>query len=524
MIRISNLRISPPYSDEKLDHAVRRKLSLAPEYPLHVKLTKRSIDARKRNEVLLICSADLELPKEQEYLNLPDITLVEPFSYVIKPSTQIPPHRPVIVGFGPAGMFAGLVLARAGLCPILLERGKSAEERTQDIEAAWNRGMLDPESNVQFGEGGAGTFSDGKLSTGIHDLRCRFVLEELVRHGAPSEILIQAKPHLGTDHLVRIVQSFRAEIEHLGGEVRFRHKLTDLLLEDQKLSGISVTDLSSDRPPYSLETQHLILAIGHSARDTFKMLSAHALPMERKAFSAGVRIEHLQKDINRIQYGHHAKWLPAADYKLAVHLPTGRGVYTFCMCPGGEVINASSEPGRLAVNGMSYYSRSGSNANSALLVSVAPEDFPSDDLLAGVEFQRTLEEAAFQLGGSNFCAPAQRLEDFLSRRPTTRFNKISPSYTPGTMPCDLGEILPPFIQNSIRDAVPLLDRKLRGFADPDAVLTGVETRSSSPIRILRTADGQSPVYGIYPCGEGCGYAGGIMSAAVDGVRCAEQLI
>lgn len=486
-------------------------------------LFKKSVDARKKDDVHFICTVDVEcgtvrVPKD------PKITPAQPYRYEL-PRAERQAARPVVVGFGPAGLFAALILAQAGQRPIVFERGSTVERRGEQVAQFWKTGVLNVQSNVQFGEGGAGTFSDGKLNTGTKDLRARKVLEEFAAAGAPREILYQAKPHIGTDRLPGTVRNLREQIRSLGGEVFFDTALQKILLKDGRVTGIEVKPQNG--AAYRMDARKVILAIGHSARDTFEMLRSLGVPMEQKAFSVGARIEHPQELINRSQYGRFAgnRVLGAADYKLAVHLPNGRGVYTFCMCPGGSVVAAASEEGRLVTNGMSCFARDGQNANSALLVGVGPEDFGSGDPLAGVAFQRRLEEAAFRLGGGNYHAPVQRVGDFLQRRASVSVGGVEPTYAPGVTPCSLDGCLPDFIADSMRQGILLMDARLHGFASPDALLTAVETRSSSPVRILRGETMESVgVGGLYPCGEGAGYAGGIISAAVDGIRCAERVL
>ena len=523
-IRISQLRQRLDDYQAPLTEVAARALRVAPGEILGVRLARRSVDARDKGDVHFILTLDVEtarpvrLPKnavEIKSAPAPETAVTETGGGDLCP--------PLVVGMGPAGLFAALTLARAGMRPVVVERGKCVEQRERDVAAFWSGGPFDPDSNVQFGEGGAGTFSDGKLNSGIKDSRCRQVLEEMHRAGAPESILWQAKPHVGTDHLKAMVRHIREEIIALGGDVRFETRLTGLRLEDGRITGAR---LRGPEGEYTLGAHAVILAVGHSARDTFEMLREAGADMSRKPFAIGARIEHRQAWINRAQYGPAANHpaLGAADYKLAVHLPGGRSVYTFCMCPGGQVVAAASEAEGVVVNGMSLYARDGENANSALLVNVLPEDFGGDDPLAGVRFQRRWERAAFEAGGGDYRAPAQRVGDFLARRPSAGSGKVGPSYRPGVKWGSLDGCLPEFVTESMREALPLLDRKLKGFAHPDAVLTGVETRSSSPVRVERDADCRSNLRGLYPCGEGAGYAGGIMSAAVDGIRCAEAVL
>ncbi len=479
-------------------------------------LYRKSVDARKKSDVHFCISVVAECKYEEKILkrhkNTASFTEKEYIWQTVKSDV-----RPIVVGFGPAGMFASLTLARAGLRPIVLERGGDVDSRTADVRVFFDGGALNPESNVQFGEGGAGTFSDGKLNTGIKDIRCRTVLREFVRFGAPKDILIDAKPHIGTDILKNVVKKIREEIISLGGEIRFNTRLDDIAINQDRLCEISVNG-------EKMTCNYLALCIGHSARDTFSMLNKNGIMMERKPFAMGVRIEHLQADINRALYGEFCenKALGAADYKLVVHPENSRGVYTFCMCPGGEVINASSLQGAVAVNGMSESARAGKNANSALLVGVEPQDIAGDDVLGGCRLQQQIEQAAYKIGQG--AVPITTVEHFLYNR-KSKIGKVKPTVKPQTVFAELDDIFPAFITDSLRAALPLLDKKIAGFADPAAILTAPETRSSSPVRILRDNSGQSQnIKGIYPCGEGAGYAGGIMSAAVDGIKIAECII
>ncbi len=529
MIKLTNIRISASAGDAGLKASIARLLDIPEASITTMAILKRSVDARHKNDVCFIYTAALTVENEAEIIKAKSavVSAYQPPEVYSFPYRKAEPgNRPVVVGAGPAGLFAALCLAEAGLPCILLERGSKVEERTRDVELFWKTGALSERSNVQFGEGGAGTFSDGKLSTGINDARIPFVLRKLVDLGAPEDILYLAKPHIGTDKLRRVVITMRQELLKLGCDIRFGHKLDGLQLENGCLKAANVT---TDEGNYTIETEHLILAPGNSARDTFEMLEHSGVSLCAKNFSVGVRIEHQQKDIDLTQYGHAATLgtLPASDYKLAVHLKNGRSVYTFCVCPGGRVIASSSEAGGLVTNGMSEYARKNSSINGGLLVSVTPEDFDTagfeDGPLAGMHFQRALEKAAFTHGGGNFFAPVQLVGDFLAKRASTKKASITPTYLPGVRYCNLWDILPAFICESIAEALPMMEKSVHGFSHKDAVLTAIETRSSSPVRIVREDYQSIGLSGLFPCGEGSGYAGGIMSAAVDGIRAAEAL-
>ena len=523
MLRIDQLRLHPGQQETLLRARCAKLLRVAPADITACTVLRKAIDARE--DLTLVYTVSVSVKNEAQVLRRcrdKRVSVYKQEVYFLPPPVTAPAVRPIVVGAGPAGLFAALVLARCGARPILLERGRPVEHRQADVERFWSGGPLDPDSNVQFGEGGAGAFSDGKLNTGTKDLRHRFILETLVRCGAPDTILTDAKPHVGTDKLHIALQALRQELEAAGADIRFNARLEHIRIQDGAVSAVTVCQ---DGQTYDLPARHVLLALGHSARDTFEMLHRVGLYMVPKPFAMGVRIEHRQSAIDAAQYrslaGHPA--LPPSTYKLSCHLPNGRSAFSFCVCPGGQVVAAASEPGRTVTNGMSVYARDGENINGALLVNVTPEDFGGDSPLAGIAFQRDLEAAAYQAGQGNYLAPAQRVEDFLVKRPSTGPGRVIPSYRPGVTWTNLWDCLPDFVAASIAEALPILGRKLKGYDQSDAVLTAVESRSSSPVRLLRNDDYQSPIQGLYPCGEGGGWAGGILSAAADGMRCGEEI-
>ncbi len=527
MLRLTEVQLPLDHPESAIRAAILARLAIADDELIDFSIFKRSYDARKKTAINLIYTLDIEVNNEEQVLKrlqgnrhvgpTPDTSY-----HFVAQAPQGLTMRPVVIGSGPCGIFAGLILAQMGFRPIILERGKSVRERTKDTFGLWRQRELHPESNVQFGEGGAGTFSDGKLYTQIKDPKhySRKVLTEFVKADAPPEILYVSKPHIGTFRLVKMVELMRASIEELGGEFRFESKVDNLDIENGQVRGVTLA--SGEQ----IVSDHVVLAVGHSARDTFQMLHDNGVYIEAKPFSIGFRIEHPQSIIDRCRFGPNAgnPILGAADYKLVHHASNGRSVYSFCMCPGGTVVAATSEPGRVVTNGMSQYSRNERNANAAIVVGITPEDYPGDPL-AGIAFQRQLESRAYELGGGNYDAPGQLVGDFIKGQPSTEFGSVTPSYKPGVHLGDLASALPPYAIEAIREALPEFDKQIKGFAMRDAVLTGVETRTSSPIRIKRNDDDLQSLNtrGLYPAGEGAGYAGGIMSAAIDGIRVAEAL-
>jgi uncharacterized FAD-dependent dehydrogenase len=531
MLRLTELKLDLDHAESEIKAAVLKRLDLKPQDLLGYSVYRRAVDARNRSAIALIYTLDIEVRNEAALLvrfaHDRNVGPAPDEGYRLKArAPAVSASRPVVIGSGPCGMLAGLVLAQMGFRPLILERGKVVRERTKDTWGLWRRSLLNPESNVQFGEGGAGTFSDGKLHSQIKDPHHygRKVLTEFVKAGAPPEILTVAKPHIGTFRLVTIVEQIRATVEALGGEYRFQSRVEDIDIAvradgTRQVRGVVLADGSH------IATDHVVLAIGHSARDTFRMLLDRGVAIEAKSFSIGARIEHPQSLIDRCRYGDRAghPLLAAADYKLVHHCSNGRSVYSFCMCPGGTVVAATSEPGHVVTNGMSQYSRNERNANAGIVVGITPADYPGHPL-AGVAFQRRFEELAFAAGGGTYAAPAQRVGDFLARRASTALGEVVPSYRPGVRPTDLAACLPDFAVEAICEALPAFDRQIKGFVLADAVLTGVETRTSSPIRIRRDDSFQSVnTRGLYPAGEGAGYAGGILSAGVDGIRIAEAM-
>lgn len=533
MLKLEQVKRRPEEPEDCLREKAASLLRIPPKEILSLTVLRRAVDARP--PICLVYTLAVEVKNEGAVLRRSRCRQASPYlpqRYTFTATESAPNwHQtapnvlpPVVVGAGPAGLFATLLLARAGLRPILLERGQPVEQRQKDVENFWSGGPLLPNSNVQFGEGGAGAFSDGKLNTGTKDPRHRFILEELVSCGAPESILVDAKPHVGTDMLHITLKNMRKKLLSLGADIRFGHRLEGIETRQGQLTGISV---AHGEEIYALPVRNLILALGHSARDTVEMLHHAGVAMTAKPFAVGVRIEHRQEDMDAAQYKQYAghPCLPPSTYKLSCHLDNGRSAFSFCVCPGGQVVAAASETGRVVTNGMSEYARDKENINGALLVNVTPEDYGGgDDPLAGIRFQRELEAAAYKLGGGDYRAPCQRVEDFLLGRPTTEAGRVKPSYRPGVAYTDLHRCLPPFVAETIAGALPLLERKIRGYAAPDALLTAVESRSSSPVRIHRDETYQCNIRGLYPCGEGAGYAGGILSAAADGMRCAEQMI
>ena len=527
MIRINEIKLSLDEEESLLSAKASKILRINEKYIKSLSIFKKSIDARKKDNIFFTYSVDVEISLDEKQIvrkcKSGKASLVKPYKYEIPACKRESEFRPIVVGFGPAGMLAGLILAEAGLAPIILERGKGIDERTKDVNEFWTKAKLDEESNVQFGEGGAGTFSDGKLTTGIKNPHIRKVLEELYEAGAPEEILYSSKPHIGTDRLAVVVKNIRKKIEKLGGEIKLECKLERIIAANGFVHGVTYSHCQKS---YDLETDSVIMAIGHSARDTVEMLYNMGVEIIQKPFSVGARIEHPQSLINKAQYGNFANHpkLGAADYKLACHRLHERGAYTFCMCPGGTVVAAASEKEGVIVNGMSSLARDGENANSALLVGIEPKDFPSDHPLSGIYYQREIEHKAFELAGGDYKAPAQLVGDFLKGEESKQLGAVEPTYPIDVTLTNLDYCLPEKVSSTMKDAIVKMDEKLNGFMLYDAVLTAPETRSSSSVRILRDEFLQCNIRGVYPCGEGAGYAGGIVSAACDGIKCAHAVL
>lgn len=522
MLRITNIKMNIEHKFEDLKNEIEKIIKTK---IYDVKITGKSIDARNKKNVKYVYTVDFESDKKiyDEIEKYPNISLVEEYVYEQIFVENYNGKRPVVVGSGPAGMFAALILSIAGLKPIILERGRAVEDREKDVYCFLEKAVLNENSNVQFGEGGAGTFSDGKLTTNTHNIRIKKVIDELIEAGADEKISYISKPHLGTDELIKIVRNIRKKIENLGGEYRFSNKFIDFETKDGSVRSIKVLDIDK-KIEYNILTDYVILAIGHSARDTFSLLKDKNITLSKKTFSVGVRIEHSQEFINKSQYGDFHKYLPPAEYKLNARTSNGRGVYTFCMCPGGVVMPSASEEGKLVVNGMSYSKRDLENANSAVLVNVNPADLPEDNILSGIDFQRKLEEKAFIMGGSNYKAPVQLALDYINNKKSIKLGKVNPSYSIGYTLSNINDLFPNFVNETLREGLLKLNNKIKDFINKDTIITGVETRTSSPIRIDRDEDFNSSIKGLIPSGEGAGYAGGIMSAAVDGIRAAEHLI
>ena len=524
MLRVPGIKLSIDEDEKRIKHKVTQKLRIKPNELISYRIYKKSIDARKKDAINFMYTVDVEVKDEQSILDRTQniqVTKAPDHEYqYVASGAEVLSHRPVVVGSGPCGLFAALILAQMGYNPLVLERGKQVDQRAVDVEKFWEEGILDPNSNVQFGEGGAGTFSDGKLTTQIKNTRCRKVLEEFVKAGATEDILYKQKPHVGTDILRNVVKNMRNSIIELGGEFRFESTVTDFIIEDKTIKGVKVNGKET------IEADVVILAIGHSARDTFEMIYKNQVGIIQKSFSIGVRIEHPQRLINQSQYGKFANHprIGVAEYKLSHRAKNGRGVYTFCMCPGGRVIGSSSEEGGIVTNGMSEYKRDRENANSAILVNIGPKDYGSSHPLAGMYLQREYEQKAFKLVGDTYHAPAQLVGDFIRGVPSVGPGRIEPSYSPKVTWTNLAKCLPDFAVVAMKEAIPAFHKQLKGFGNPEAVMTGIETRSSSPIRIERNQQYESNIQGLYPAGEGAGYAGGITSAAVDGIEVAEAII